>query len=370
VVATEPPWTRRRWLLPVLCALWAAAAQAEDRGTAAVFVYHSSDQLTVVHPTASMRVQAREKTAVRASYDADVISAATIDVRTAASPRGFEEARHGMALGLEQSLSRLTQADTGIRYSHSPDYVSGSLGLGVTTEDEGRNRSLGLAVNVALDAVGRAGDSERVGHVRSLGTTLSLATILSEWALVDLASSLEYRHGYLQSPYRFIEVQQPGSGEPWTVVPESHPDEHLRAATRARYRVAFTDDFFGRATAGLHIDDWGVIGGTAELEATVELGDAQLSLGGRAGMHDRASFYRGSYQTAPEVPRHRTHDRKLARSLRTAGAARLQYSLGSWGGLLWGTNLNGELLWQRYYDTPRLPRVTALLVGLTLEARR
>ena len=92
-----------------LVAILVAPARAQDHATAAIFVHADDDQLTVVHPSASARATV-DRTAITARYDADVITSATIDVRTSASVRPFEETRHGLGLEGETSLSRAVAA--------------------------------------------------------------------------------------------------------------------------------------------------------------------------------------------------------------------------------------------------------------------
>lgn len=336
-----------------------------------MFIYDSSDQLTVIHPSATASADVSESTEVSATYDADVISAATIDVRTAASPRGFEETRHGLALGVDHGLSRTARANAGIHVSHTPDYSSGSFGLGSSVQDAGRNRTLGISLSAAVDAVGRAGDEQPVGHVVSSGGSLSLASVLSEWSVVDVASTVEYKRGFLENPYRFVPIHPVGrANDAWIWVEESVPEDRLRGAGNVRYRTAFSSHLFARAMAGVHLDSWGILGGSGELQGSAQLGEALCTLGGRTWVQRAASFYRGRYRREVSVPQWRTGDRKLSESFQVAGIARLEYELGQWNGMGWRVRINGELSWRRHIDTPKLPRETTLLVGSALEAWR
>ena len=88
----------------IFASLLAATARADDRAAAGVFVHTDDDGLTVIHPIASTRVEVADDTHVGVGWEADVISAATIDVRTSASPRGFEETRHGLSANVDHAI--------------------------------------------------------------------------------------------------------------------------------------------------------------------------------------------------------------------------------------------------------------------------
>ena len=362
--------TRRAAALLSLAVLSATGVRADDRASAGVWVHTDDDQLTVVHPVASARAEVAEDTHVGVGYDADVISAATVDVRTSASPRGFEETRHGLSAGVDHALSRTVSVGTGYALSLSPDHVTHAGSLRGAVEDDDRVNIYAASLGVARDSVGRAGDEEPVGSLWSLGGSLSWTTLLSADAVLDLAAAVEHQRGYLESPYRFVPVTT-AMGQREVRVPEEVPDVRWRGALRGQIRLALTHWLFGRAFYRLHADDWGIAGHTLQLRVDVEPADRWLvAVHGRFHGQRGASFYDGEYDTLPEIPSLRTLDRELAPGFYVAGGLRVEHALGHWLGLDWRVDARAEVLRRRYIDTPQLPQRLSLTAGVGLVVER
>lgn len=361
---------RRRALLIAVLLTTAAAARADDRVGAAVFVHSDDDGLLVVHPVATAVAAVGEATHVLARYDADVVSAATVDVRTSASPHGFDETRHGGGLGFTHDLTRTLHLGGGYGFSYSPDYMTHSGAASLSIEDDRRLNTFGLSLAGARDSVGRTGEPEWVGHLTSLAGELSWTSILSPIAVMDVVGALEWRDGFQENPYRYVPIES-SSGQSVVYVTEEVPDQRLRGALRGRLRVAPEDWLFLRGSYRFHFDDWGVAGHTVRARASAEAwGPWLFSVNGRFYAQRAASFYQGTYATLPSVPDIRTKDRELAQSWYLAGGARVEYEFAEWLGFAWRADLRGEVKWQRYFDTPVLPRRTSVTVGLGLSIGR
>ena len=366
-------WSRRILRAAALGALLIPAAfvQADDRAASGIWVYGDDDGLLVVHPIATVRAAVDDDTHLSARYEADVISAATVDVRTAASPRGFEETRHGFGLGADRALSRTAVVSSGYGFSYSPDYVTHSGGLELAIEDEGRNRSCRVGVAAASDLVGRKGELPWVGTLTTVGLSLAYASLLSSRLVVDAGLATEWQHGYLENPYRYVPIFAAVGDQPSVGVAESVPDARLRSAVSGRLRWAATDAWFLRASYRFHFDDWGVAGHTFRTELAFEPDpNWTFTLHGQFYGQRAASFYEGRYATLPTVPAFRTLDRELARGVQFTGGARTEYAVGRIYDAELRFDLRGEVTRQRYFDTPRLPERTAVTVGLGVVLER
>ena len=361
---------RARAALVLVLLLTAAGARADDRVGASVFVHSDDDGLLVVHPVATAVVAVQEETHVSARYDADVVSAATVDVRTSASPHGFDETRHGGGLGVTHDLTRTLHLGLGYGISYSPDYMTHSGAASLSVEDDQRIHTVGLSLAAAYDSVGRTGEIDWVGHVTNLASELSWTAVLSPVAVMDLVGALEWKDGYQENPYRYVPIES-GSGQSVVYVTEEVPDQRLRGALRGRLRLAPEDWLFLRGSYRFHMDDWGVAGHTVRARVAAEASDRWLlSLNGRFYSQRAASFYQGTYSTLPYIPDIRTKDRELAHSWYLAGGARVEYEMGGWLGFAWRVDLRGEVKWQRYFDTPVLPQRTSVTVGFGLSIER
>lgn len=367
MAATETP-VRARWhhrvgvvVLLLTCAL---TARADDRVSAGAYYYGDDDGLTVWHPFATASVDLDEDTTIDVAYDADVISAATVDVRTSASVRPFTETRHGAAVGVERQLARTLRASSGYALSLSPDYRSHSLGARLSLEDDERNHTVTFGLRGSYDRVGRVWQNDDVGDILTLGASASWAFLLSSEAVVDVSAALEYQRGYLESPYRTVPIYGP-SGDSVRVA-EEVPDVRLRAAGRARLRFRPASWLFVDARYRLHADDWGVLGHTVDTRVSLEPHERWLvTLGGRFFTQRGASFQQRRYEMATDatVPTLRTMDRELAESHALSGGARLAFSPGQLFGARTTIALRSRATWRLYRDTPNLRERVALEVG-------
>ncbi len=367
---------RRLRASSVALGVWLALCpigRADHRVSAGTFVYTDADHLTVVHPEANAAISVTPDTKLTASYEADVISAATIDVRTSASPRGFHETRHGASVSIGQQMTRNLGASARYALSSSPDYLTHNAGVALQLEDDAKQAQLELQLNAARDSVGHVGDALPVGHVTVLGASLTAAWLLSRSAVFELAVGSEHHQGYLQSPYRFVTIYDLASaGMQRLSVSESVPEQRVRTALQARLRWALAERWFARGSVRIHGDDWGILGQTAELRFSYEPDKAWLlSVYGRAYAQLGASFYHGRYDAQlPLIPELRTRDRTLASSRALSGGAQVQWQLGAFDGFDFQLEARGELTTQHYSDTPLLPQRTALVLGASLVAQR
>lgn len=374
MAATEgraPPGARPHLGLALVLSLAAGAVRADDRVVLDGHLYLDSDQLEVWHPHVGVSVDASDETTVSASYDADVISAATIDVRTSASPRGFTEARHGLGAEVRVAPSSTLRLGAGLSGSFAPDYTSGTATLSASFDDPRRIHTFSLAASGSYAGVGRVGDQGPTGDALAGGLSLGWAAVLSRAVVLDLAAGGELAGGYLESPYRFVSVYDARDPAARLAVPEALPDSRLRGSLRARLRIAPTDEVFVRASYRLHADDWGVLGHTVDAELSVvpvpalTLSATFRFLGQRA-----ATFYRGRYETLPLLPELRARDRELAATTTLGAGVVIEVRLPH----VWEAQpaffLRAEVVHTRLYDTPLLPERLAGVFGVGLSFTR
>lgn len=357
-------------LAAVALAAWALGALADERVAVDGHYYLDSDQLEVWHPHASATVGLDDSTQLSGSYDADVISAATVDLRTAASPRGFEESRHGVGLDLAVAPSSTLRYGVSTSASFAPDFTSTTGAARVAFEDDARIHTIAATVTGSYSSVGRVGDQAPTGELGAAGASVGWTGVVSEVFVLDLSAAAEVTWGYLESPYRYVTIYDAASVRTLAVA-ERLPDLRVRGAGLARLRLAPTDEIFLRGSYRFHADDWGVLGHTAEVAISVEPSpEILVSLEGRYVGQRAATFYRGRYETLPEVPELRTRDRELAGSTTFSVAARLELRLPV---VLEGQPaafVRGELSHTRLYDTWLLPERVAGVVGVGLTFAR
>lgn len=353
-----------------------AAAQplgAEARVASWVSRYASSDGLTVVSPRITLRAPLHHAVDLHTGYEADIISGASIDVLTAASPRGYTETRNGGHVGVAVRPAPGTTLFARFIGSIEPDYLGRTATLSAEREWLQRRLATALGVRTSFDEVGRVGDPrDRYRDVSTLALDGSAAWVFSPRTVGQISLEVQFARGYMASPYRMVRVSWPGVDLP-SGVPESTPDDRRRVALAVGARHALARGWFVSTSVRVYRDSWSMMSHTEELELQRALLDDRLilGLGGRLYGQTAASFYRARYAASDgELPRYRTADKMLAPMATTLGHVRASVGLGSLGplrGLRLTTKL--ELFEQRFYEFLPLSgrRAFVASLGLTTE---
>lgn len=360
----------RLQIIAVAAAVIAYSGDAAPAGRAAGWVsfYSSDDGLTIVSPQAALRVPALDRVDIEASYDADVITAASADVVSAASPRGYSEVRHGFSVGVVTRPAEATTLAAHYIPSFEPDYSSQGFSASVEREWIDRRLTTQLGYRLSLDSVGRSGSDRSTFQALSThNLSAGLAWVFSPKMVGDVAYELTVNDGAQSSPYRFVFVSFPGASLP-VGLPESTPETRSRHALAAGLRRALDGGFFGSVRLRLYADSWGVLSYTDEIEVQRAFFDSRLILGlsGRIYGQTGASFHKYRYDaTALSAPRYRDADKMLSSSFSILGGARAEGSLGPIGPLAdaRGT-LKIELYEQRFFEYAPLPERRAAIVSI------
>lgn len=243
------------WWAPLLLCLLPRPSAGEDR----VIVrgnYYREASTRVLQPTVNVEVDVPdERLSLGAAYVLDAISSASIAAGTAEVTGGdqvFTEIRHEVSA---RAGSRLGNWNLGgfFRYSTETDYISRSVGAGVSRDLLQRSLTLGLSYAYNFDRVYRIqnntgarapwcggavdiaacrssgrgeGTNLRQVHYLSLGYTHAWHKTLLGLAAVEFARTT----GPLDNPYRGAQIP--------TADVETHPDMRTQVALSAGARWA------------------------------------------------------------------------------------------------------------------------------------
>lgn len=349
--------------LPLSCTLLALSlatlvaraplAAAQTRAAGWVSVYGASDGLVVVSPQVTAKADVHEQVEVQGGYEVDVISAASVDVLTAASPRGYTEVRQALSAAAAWKPERGVRVGALYTPSWEPDFVSHSVTASGSREWLDARLTTEASVRAAFEEVGRTGAARDTWlPVHTGGLALGVGWVFGPRTLGQLAYEAQATGGFQSSPYRFVRMYAPGSATPFGAS-EAAPDERVRHAVGASLRHALTPHWFVTASLRLYRDTWQVTSHTEELELQrTALGDRLVAgLSARVYGQSAASFYEGRYVSNGDLPRYRTADKMLARSWTGLAGLRLSYAVrGVWGlGELRLTS-KVELYNQRFFD--------------------
>lgn len=308
----------------LMCAS-ASAQEAVSRPRAETGVRFFADDLdtTVWTPHAGVGAQVPGEVELDLTYEADIISSASVDVVTAATPT-MSEVRHEIGLQAARE-SLLTDLDGRAAYVYSVenDTESHTGVLGATRGWSNDVAMIGAQYALSYNHTGVAGEPrsdwrEYWAHALDLTLTLTLDARTEG----ELGYSGYVVHGYQANPYRRVPVLQGDSLRFARWVEERVPDLRVRNAGVVRLRRAIGDRWVAQAEYRLYVDDWGVIGHTGTLEGSVELSDGvAIHARERTAWEGGASFYQESYR---EELRYLTRDRRLSPHLSTMGGLSLR----------------------------------------------
>jgi hypothetical protein len=367
--------TRRHWghiLLIVLAILACAPASfATERAGSAVLMYRDSDHVTVWKPVGTVSSDQGQLSA-HARWSTDFISAASVDLVTAASPGGYTEQRHESELGGGWAFGEGRRLDLSATVSRERDFRSDAIGLSGNWEWFDRRLTAVAGVGLAAAATGRAGDAQLWRDRTSRDAHVQASLVLTPHSVLDLVWTIQQLQGYQASLYRYVRLFQGDSPLHQTAVTEQVPGERVRHAGLLRLRQRLGQAWFAQLDYRLYGDTWGMVAHTAATRALWTLpGDAwTLSAEGRAHSQTGASFYRGVYQTLPEAPQWRTADKELGPMWTASGGLHLEWTARPTPAQAVRVGIGGDVMHMRYLDHPYLRERTALLATIDLSWER
>ena len=382
---------RLQLTLATWLAMGASLASAQDgewRANADALIYTDADNVQAYSPQGGVeRTIDEDGGAVGARVTIDVVSAASVDVVSQATPHYQETRAQGEVYGAKAFGGFLPRL--GYTFSWEPDYISHTPILSLISELGTPDSVLNVAYGFSHDRISRAG-SPRDAFSATLLTstaTLGLTQTLTPRLLVRGVYTFTAQWGYMEKIYRYVPLFTPSAlaaaQETGGVgfddfndyrsplrPPEEVPDRRRRHAFAFRglyYLPAINASL--RLDYQFYVDDW-------EMQAhIIEPGIRSIvrthwEVGGwvRVYRQNAAYFWKRTYLTneaEDELPALRTADRDLS-----------PYTAMTFGGHLgWrsgGLHLYGEasVVETLYDDFLYRDSLTALVFQFGVEVRR
>jgi len=329
-----------------------SARVVDASGSAEMSVYADTNAVTVFTPTAGASVESKtDAWSVSGHYLADIVSAASIDIVSTASPR-WTEVRHEAALS-----AAYKPGPVGLRLSASvsrePDYLSISAGGLLLLELANKNVNPTFGYSITSDTAGRTGTPFAVFSQRLLVQSLTAAT---EFIVDRRTTALLEANGVLElgdssKPYRFlplfapevVPLIQPGASLAFVNevrlpgrITERVPEQRVRFALSARFAHRFnttTLTLFERVYA----DTWGLFASTSEARYLWDVNERFVFwLSTRAHLQNSVFFWERAYAAhlasgAVVVPTYRTGDRELSSLISGSVGAGVRWNVGPRG---------------------------------------
>jgi uncharacterized protein DUF3570 len=198
-----------RWLAPLAGLLGGALSSApvaavtlpEDTAEAMYHLYDGGG-VTAQGPALLVRKSLYDKVSLTGTYYVDMVSNASIDVVTTASP--FKETRTEYSVGADyayrDSLTNLTYSS-----SDEPDYKAQALSIDASQEVFGNMTTIKLGYTRGQDDVGKKGEGF-FDYAKHWRYRLGITQILTPRWLASLNLEAVSDEGFLGSPYRAARV--------------------------------------------------------------------------------------------------------------------------------------------------------------------
>jgi hypothetical protein len=329
--------------------------------TTAVNVYSPMFHANVSSPTSGWKASA--------TYSVDVVSAASADIVSTASPP-FHDTRQAASVGGGYKPGRFG-AEARASLSVESDYVSRSGGAALTGDFADKRFTPRFGYNYNDDTIGRAGTpfSFFSHEFRTNEFEATGAVVLSPVALLLVGATAAFERGDQSKPYRLVPMFDTGVNEPIGASTASvnrdrlpiQPYEQLPLARdryalggRLAYRLGLSTL---RVEERVYVDTWEQLASTTDARLLRDFGRRVL-----AGPHVRfnvqngANFYHRVYHavTAPELalPIFRTTDRELAPLVEGEAGANVRWELSPEASKI-GYALvgSGDVMYTRYLNS-------------------
>lgn len=279
-------------LLPLLAAAWATDVRAtvlpEDR---ADILWHrySGGGVTIQGPSILVRKGFAERVSISANYYEDMVSSASIDVRTTASP--YKEKRTQYSVGADYVRGK-TIYSLGYTNSDERDYEANTADASISQDLFGDLTTITLGYQRGWNTVGKRGDPTFAPRTDTRNYQLGLSQIITKNLIIGASYEAITDEGFLNNPYRSVRYVDPTSGTGFSFEAERYPRTHTSnaAAVRARYHLPFRAAVYGEYR--FYTDTWKVHAHTAQIGYTYPWKDDWLfDVNYRYYTQTQADFY-------------------------------------------------------------------------------
>jgi len=279
----------------------------EDR---ADILYHLYDGggVEIDGPSILVRKQVGKSLSFVGNYYVDMVTSASIDVITTASP--YTEEREQWSLGMDYLRGNTTMR-VGYTSSEESDYDAATYNFSVSQDMFGALTTLTLSYALGDDLVGKSDDPTFERQLDKQIYGVGLTQILTKNLISTVNFETMTDEGYLNNPYRSVRYFDSGSALGYSYEGELYPNTRTSNALgiRARYFLPYRAAVEGEYR--YFIDTWDVEGHTAAITYIHPWRDFTFT--GKFRYHDQtgAHFYSDLFSRA-EATNFRGRDKELS----------------------------------------------------------
>ena len=283
----------RRTVLLFLLPFAAVAGVLPDDRADLMYHYYDGGGVTIDGPSLLVRKKFAEKYAVNASYYVDMVSSASIDVITTASP--YKEERTQYGVGFEYLRGKVTYT-ANFSNSSENDYNADTASLAISQDMFGDLTTVSLYFTRGWDDVTRRGDATFADKVDRRIYGVDVSQIATKSLILGLSFETITEEGFLNNPYRQVRFLDPDAALGYSYEAERYPGTRTGNALAIRgrwylpYRAAIEGDY------RFYTDTWDIAGHTAEVSYTQPIFDVwTFDVHARFYTQNSAEFYSDLY---------------------------------------------------------------------------
>jgi Protein of unknown function (DUF3570) len=241
-----------------------AAVLPDDR---ADVLYHRYDGggVTIDGPSVLLRKKFAEKYSVSANYYMDMVSSASIDVMTTASPYKEERTQGSLAFDV---LHGKTQYSVSYTLSDESDYTANTASFDVSQDIFGDLTTVSFGFSQGWDEVRKRDDDVFEESIDRRNYRFGLQQIVTPRLMAGLNYEVITDEGFLNNPYRSVRYLDDTSARGFSYQPELYPQTRTSnsVSLNARYYLPYRASVHGEYR--FYTDTWGIDASTASLGYT------------------------------------------------------------------------------------------------------
>lgn len=302
----------RRLIVPSLFLLAlgqpAVAGVLPDDRTDVLYHLYDGGGVTIDGPSLLMRKQVGKNVSVVGNYYVDMVSSASIDVVTTASP--YTEERTQYSVGMDY-LHRNTTMSLGYTSSVESDFDATTYNFSISQDMFGDLTTLTLSYALGDDIVGRSDDESFTRDNTRQHYGIGVTQILTRNLIATLNLETITDEGFLNNPYRSVRYLDPDSPVGYSFEPELYP--HTRttnaAGLRARYYLPYRAALQGEYR--YFTDTWDIESHTAAVSYIHPMDDWTFTVKYRWHDQTGAHFFNDLFSRS-EATNFRGRDKELS----------------------------------------------------------
>ena len=294
-------------LILTLAGTAAAGVLPEDR-TDILYHLYEGGGVTIDGPSLLMRKQVGKNVSVVGNYYVDMVSSASIDVVTTASP--YTEERTQYSVGMDY-LHRNTTMSLGYTSSSESDFDATTYNFSISQDMFGDLTTLTLSYALGDDVVGRSDDESFAQDNTRQHYAIGVTQILTRNLITTLNLETITDEGYLNNPYRSVRYLDPDSPAGYSYEPELYPHTRTTNAVglRGRYYLPYRAAL--QAEYRYFTDTWDIESHTAAVSYIHPMDDWTFTVKYRWHDQTGAHFFRDLF-SRPEATSFRGRDKELS----------------------------------------------------------